>query len=189
VLVVKGRSAGRGLPVLLADAAAAHALVGAWPPVADVLVARFWPGALTLVLPRTSRVPDRVAAGETVAVRVPDHPRTRALIRAAGCPLIGTSANRAGEPPATTAQEAVAALGTVVDVILDGGPSPVGRPSTVLDLSAPPVARVLRAGAIRRDQLGPILSAHGWVLAASGREAPAPTVPRRHLGHLRMPTE
>ena len=165
LLEVKGRSAARGLPVLLADPEAASALVAAWPPVAADLVARFWPGALTLVLPRSAQVPDLVAAGDTVALRIPDHPVTRSLIREAGCPLIGTSANRTGEAPATTAQAAVAALGSEVDVVLDAGPSPVGQPSSVLDLSSPPTARILRAGAVAAATLEPVLAAAGWTLA------------------------
>ncbi len=165
LLGVKGRSAARGLPVLLADPAAATELVAEWPPVAADLAVRFWPGALTLVLPRAAQVPDLVAAGATVALRIPDHPVTRALIREAGCPLIGTSANRTGEAPATTAQAAVAALGSEVDVVLDGGPSPVGQPSSVLDLSSPPTARMLRAGAVGAEALEPVLTAAGWTLA------------------------
>lgn len=165
LLGVKGRSAARGLPVLLADPEAAAALVAEWPPVAADLAARFWPGALTLVLPRSTQVPDLVAADATVALRIPDHPVTRALIREAGCPLIGTSANRSGEAPATTAQAAVAALGSEVDVVLDGGTSPVGQPSSVLDLSSPPTARILRAGAVAADTLEPVLAAAGWTLA------------------------
>ena len=165
LLEVKGRSAVRGLPVLLADPEEATALVAEWPPVAVDLAARFWPGALTLVLPRAVRVPDVVAAGATVALRIPDHPVTRALIREAGCPLIGTSANRTGEAPATTAQAAVAALGSEVDIVLDAGPSPVGQPSSVLDLSSPPTARILRAGAVAATALEPVLAAAGWTLA------------------------
>ncbi len=184
LLGVKGRAAARGLPVLLADPEAAGALVADWPPVAAGLAARFWPGALTLVLPRSAQVPDLVAAGATgggklpvpgvpggsfgpatVALRIPDHPVTRALIRAAGCPLIGTSANRSGEAPATTAQAAVAALGSEVDVVLDAGPSPVGQPSTVLALSSPPTAQILRAGAVGAAALEPVLAAAGWDLA------------------------
>ena len=165
LLEVKGRSAARGLPVLLADPAAAGALVAEWPPVAAALAARFWPGALTLVLPRAAQVPDLVAAGDTVALRIPDHPVTRALIREAGCPLIGTSANRTGESPATTAQAAVAALGSEVDIVLNAGPSPVGQPSSVLDLSSPPTARILRAGAVAAATLEPVLAAAGWTLA------------------------
>ena len=165
LLGVKGRSAARGLPVLLADPEAATELVAQWPPVAADLAARFWPGALTLVLPRSAQVPDLVATGGTVALRVPDHPVTRALIREAGCPLIGTSANRSGEAPATTAQAAVAALGSEVDVVLDGGPSPVGQPSSVLSLSSPPTARILRAGAVSAAALEPVLAVAGWTLA------------------------
>ena len=165
LLEVKGRSAARGLPVLLADPEAAATLVAELSPVAAELAARFWPGALTLVLPRSAQVPDLVAAGATVALRIPDHPVTRALIREAGCPLIGTSANRSGEAPATTAQAAVAALGSEVDVVLDGGPSPVGRPSSVLALSSPPTARILRAGAVGAAALEPVLAAAGWTLA------------------------
>ena len=164
LLGVKGRSASRGLPVLLADPDAATALAAQWPPIAEDLAARFWPGALTLVLPRLPQVPDVVAAGTTVALRVPNQPVTRALIREAGCPLIGTSANRSGAPPPTTARAAVEALGSAVDVALDAGPSPVGLPSTVLDLSSPPVAQILRGGAVASSALEPVLAESGWTL-------------------------
>ena len=182
LLEVKGRSAARGLPVLLADPAAATALVAAWPPVAADLAARFWPGALTLVLPRSAQVPDPVAAGATVALRIPDHPVTRALIREAGCPLIGTSANRSGEAPATTAQAAVAALGSEVDVVLDGGPSPVGRPSSVLALSSPPTARILRAGAVGAAGAGASAGSGGLVPRLTRVSEAA--VQRRHYGTI-----
>lgn len=98
-----------------------------------------WPGGLTLVLPE--------AAGDgTIAVRVPDHPAPRALARAVG-PMPTTSANLSGEPEARTAAEVMAAIGDGLALILDGGPSPGGVPSTVVDCTANPV-RILRAGAI-----------------------------------------
>jgi len=111
---------------------------------AERLAARYWPGALTLVLAR--RVP---AAGQlaTLGVRVPAHPAALAIIQALRSPVATTSANRSGEPSARDAREASAALGAEVDLIIDAGPSPVGQESTVLDLTTTP-PRVLRAGAL-----------------------------------------
>jgi len=123
------------------------------PPPARALMARFWPGPLTLVLPRSPRVPDVTTAGlDTVAVRMPSHPVALALIRAAGVPVAAPSANRSGSPSPTRAQHVLDDLGPQVDVVVDGGPCPVGVESTVLDVTGEePV--ILRPGGVTREEL------------------------------------
>jgi L-threonylcarbamoyladenylate synthase len=155
VRLAKGRPDGKPLPLIVADADAARELCRAWPAVADALAARFWPGALTLVLPASARVPDEVTAGTgTVAVRVSGLALARALSRAAG-PLVSTSANQAGAPPATTCGEALAAVGPSVALALDGGVCS-GAPSTIVDLTGERPA-VLREGAVTRADLTGLL--------------------------------
>ena len=102
------------------------------PSIAYRLMERFWPGALTLVVPKLPSVPMEVSASETVAVRIPDLDLARALMRLTG-PLAVTSANRSSGPNPRTAQEVLAQLGGRIDAILDGGTTPGGVPSTVLD--------------------------------------------------------
>lgn len=127
------------------------------PPLAWELAERFWPGGLTLALPRGSAVPDVVCAGgDTVAVRVPDHPVALALIRALGAPLATSSANLSGQPDTMTAEEVREALGDAVDLILDRGRCPGGVPSTILDLTTEP-PRLLRLGAISVEELRAVL--------------------------------
>ncbi|MBZ0296546.1 MAG: threonylcarbamoyl-AMP synthase [Anaerolineae bacterium] len=127
------------------------------PETAYQLAAYFWPGPLTLVLPRHERVPDVASAGrDTVAVRFPAHPVARALIKAAGVPIVAPSANRFTRPSATTAQHVLADLNGRVDIILDGGPTHIGVESTVLDLTAPtPI--VLRPGGVTLEALQTVL--------------------------------
>jgi L-threonylcarbamoyladenylate synthase len=146
VYQAKGREAGRGLPVLLADEAGVAPLVAEWPPAAEALARAFWPGALTLVVAAGVHVPALVRAGATVAVRVPGLAALRAVIRAAGVPLIGTSANRSGAPAALTAQAAAAMLGRHVALVLDGGRT-MGQPSTVVSLAGGGL-HLIREGAI-----------------------------------------
>jgi len=150
VFAVKGRDVEKALSLLLADAADLEHLCAEVPLLARVLADRYWPGPLTLVLRRS---PDfRSAAlggGDTVAVRVPDHPFLRKLIRALGEPITGTSANRSGRPACRSAQEVERELGDAVELIIDGGPSRAGPESTVVDVtSGLPV--ILREGAIPR---------------------------------------
>jgi L-threonylcarbamoyladenylate synthase len=116
------------------------------PEAFDALVARFWPGGLTLVVPRRPEVPDILCAGgPTVAVRMPDHPLALALIEAMGGALAVTSANLSGRPAPAEADQALADLDGRVALVLDGGRCPGGLASSVLDLSQhPPV--LLRAG-------------------------------------------
>ncbi|MFZ4517026.1 MAG: L-threonylcarbamoyladenylate synthase [Microthrixaceae bacterium] len=150
---VKGRPATDPLIVHAADAADAAGVAGAWPSTAAALAERFWPGPLTLVLPRGPGVPDEVTAGgPTVGVRVPAHPVARALVAAAGTPVAAPSANRFGRISPTTAAHVVAELGDGVDLVLDAGPAPLGIESTVLDLTLA-VPTVLRPGAVTVEDL------------------------------------
>jgi L-threonylcarbamoyladenylate synthase len=147
---VKERPAEKAIPLLLS---AADDLAWVADPVPDLawrLAARFWPGALTLVLPKGPAVIEAVSAGPGVAVRVPDYPPVQALIRLLGTPLAVTSANLSGAPSPVTAQDVVAQLGGRLPLVLDGGPCRGGVPSTVLDLTADP-PRILRAGALAPD--------------------------------------
>jgi len=144
----KRRPADRAIVLLLADAGQA-ATLAEWPPAAAVLAEAFWPGGLTLVLPRRPGValpPELTGGRATIGLRVPDHPAPRALAAAVG-PLPVTSANISGLPEARTADEILAQLGDAIDLVLDGGPSRGGPPSTVVDCAGE-VPRILRSGAI-----------------------------------------
>jgi L-threonylcarbamoyladenylate synthase len=144
----KRRPADRAIVLLLADAGQAASLAD-WPPAAAVLAEAFWPGGLTLVLPQRPGValPGELTGGrDTIGLRVPDHPSPRALAAALG-PLPVTSANISGLPEARTADEIQAQLGEAIDLILDGGPSRGGPPSTVVDCTGE-VPQILRSGAI-----------------------------------------
>ncbi len=149
----KGRPTDRAIAVLLADTDQA-ATIASLVPAARRLADAFWPGALTLVLAQRGdrSLPDALTGGRpTIGVRVPDHPAPRAIAAALG-PLPTTSANLSGEPEARDADELEARLGERIDLILDGGPAPGGRPSTVVDLSGAE-ARVLREGAIAAEAI------------------------------------
>jgi L-threonylcarbamoyladenylate synthase len=150
---VKGRPAGMAIPLLLPDAAAIRSVCADIPPLAWILAEWFWPGALSLILPRSVAVPSLVTAGgPTVAVRVPDQPLVRDICRALDAPLAATSANLHGRPAPVTADEAWATVAGQIALLLDGGPCPGGRASTLLDLTVtPPV--LLREGPVTADQL------------------------------------
>lgn len=151
--VAKLRSLDKAIPILLADPADVMLVAADLPPSALRIADRFWPGPLTLVVPKAARVPAEVTAGgETVAVRVPDHSLARALIRAVGAPLATTSANLSGQPSPATAEEVRAQLGDRVALILDGGRCPGGVPSTVLDVTGR-APRILRPGPISLEQI------------------------------------
>ncbi|NLN17562.1 MAG: threonylcarbamoyl-AMP synthase [Firmicutes bacterium] len=153
----KGRPPDNPLIVHLASAEDLPQVVASIPPEAIVLASRFWPGPLTLVLPRKDEVPLITTGGlETVAVRVPDHPLALELIRRSGVPVAGPSANLSGRPSPTTAAHVLEDLGDKVDVIIDGGPTGLGVESTVLDLTtSPPV--LLRPGGVTWEALEEVL--------------------------------
>jgi len=144
----KGRPPDRAIAVLLADLEQAESL-GALSPAARTLGAAFWPGGLTLVVAQRAErpLPAELTGGRaTIGIRVPDHPAPRAIAAALG-PLPTTSANLSGEPELRDAAEIEARFGDRIDLILDGGPAPGGRPSTVVDVSSD-LPRVLREGAV-----------------------------------------
>jgi len=149
----KNRPRDKAIPILLASAEELEVVVERVPEAGVRLAQAFWPGALTLVFRRSRDfLSPALAGGETVAVRVPDHPVVRALIERVGEPLAGTSANLSGQRSPVTAEEVRKQLGASVDIIIDGGRCPGGIESTVVDVTVDP-PRVLREGAIPRCKL------------------------------------
>jgi L-threonylcarbamoyladenylate synthase len=144
---LKGRAATAALPVIVDSPAMLERLVVAVPPRARELMARHWPGPLTLVLPARPEVPAPVVSPHGVGARISSHPVAAALVRACGVPLTATSANRSGAPPARTGAEVRAAFGDAVH-LLDGGTTAGGPPSTVAYLDGERLV-VVRAGAVR----------------------------------------
>ena len=150
---VKKRPPNLPLPLLLAEKSDLLKVASVVPEIAWQLVERFLPGGLTLVLRKSSWVPSAVTAGgDTVAVRIPDHPVPIALIRGLGTPIVGTSANISGRPSPVTAEQVREQLGDKVDFIIDGGRCPGGTESTVLDVSSK-VPALIREGGIPRAEL------------------------------------
>lgn len=148
VFDAKGRPAFNPLILHVADLEAARSVVHRWPDVATALATAFWPGPLTLVLPRAEHVPAVVTGGlPHVAVRVPAHPVALALLAAAGRPIVAPSANPSSAVSPTTAEHVDRAMGDRVDLILDAGETRLGIESTVIDLSADRPA-LLRPGAL-----------------------------------------
>ncbi|HHX39230.1 MAG TPA: threonylcarbamoyl-AMP synthase [Armatimonadetes bacterium] len=148
VFAAKGRPESKPLIVHLSRAEQVEGVARCVPDLARELMTRFFPGPLTLVLPRHPQVPDVVTAGgDTVAVRMPDHAVARALIDCLGAPLAAPSANRSGARSAVSADEVLADLDGRIDLVLDAGPAPLRVPSTVLDLTSDP-PRILRQGAL-----------------------------------------
>jgi len=145
---------------------------------AERLMDTFWPGPLTLLLPRTTAVPDAVTAGrELVGVRMPAHPVALELIRLAGVPIAAPSANRFGRTSPTTAAHVLADLDGRIDALLDGGPTAVGVESTVLDVGA---KVIYRPGAVSLEMLGPGFTLFAGSVAESPESLPSPGVGIRH---------
>jgi L-threonylcarbamoyladenylate synthase len=183
IFLAKGRPSTSPLIVHVASAEMARGLVAEWPAEAENLARRYWPGPLTLVLPKLAAVPDIVTAGlPTVGIRVPAHPLALALIREAGVPIAAPSANRFTGLSPTTADHVRQSLGDRVDMILDGGPTNVGIESTVLSLAASP-PRLLRPGMISRGEIealiGPVVEAGRLENGETGPQ-PSPGMRRRH---------
>jgi L-threonylcarbamoyladenylate synthase len=157
IFAVKGRPATNPLIVHVANAAVARRYAAHWPAAARKLAAAFWPGPLTLVLPKTRRIVAEATAGlSTVALRCPDHPMALELLRRFDGPVAAPSANRSTRISPTTAKHVRKELGEKVDLILDGGPCRVGIESTVLDLTqGRPV--ILRPGQVSRKSIEAIV--------------------------------
>jgi len=156
VFAIKGREGAKPLPLFVSDLAMAER-VAVFSPTAHRLAERFWPGPLTIALPRQPVFEsEALAGGDTVAVRVPDYEFVRRLVRDLGWPVTGTSANRAGARAPVSSAEAAFQLGEMVDLIIDGGRLKGGAESTVVDITVTPPA-VLREGAVRRADVETVL--------------------------------
>lgn len=159
IYAAKGRPADNPLIVHIAGAAQLAGLVRAVPAAAHKLAGAFWPGPLTMILPKAPCIPDSVSAGlPTVAVRFPAHPAAQRLIRESGLPLAAPSANLSGRPSPTTAAHVMHDLAGRIDAVLDGGPCGVGVESTVVTLATDP-PRLLRPGGVTLEQLRAVLGA------------------------------
>ncbi len=141
---VKGRPPEKPYSMHLHAVDQIHAFVTSVPALATQLMERFWPGPLTIVMP--------TGDGQTIGFRLPDHPVARAFLKACNVPVVAPSANRSGLPPPTDAQEVLAALGADVDCVLDGGPTRLGRESTVVEVMSGRLI-IRREGAIPKEQI------------------------------------
>jgi L-threonylcarbamoyladenylate synthase len=156
IYAAKKRAIEKAIPVLLAAPDAVSQVARSFPDWAQRLADRFWPGPLTLVLPKRDDLPPNLSTLPTVGVRVPDYTFARTLIAAAGGALAVTSANRSDEPPACTIQAAIRYLNAAVALYLDGGACAGGVPSTVVTLAGDEL-RVLREGPISARALRAVL--------------------------------
>jgi L-threonylcarbamoyladenylate synthase len=149
----KGRRS-EPLPLIASDMARLEAHIGPLSAVARRLATAFWPGPLTLVVPfgAATLAPGVTAGGQTIAVRVPAHLVARAVAESVGGLVTSTSANRSGEPPASTAQDVVRALADAVTLVLDGGPTAGESASTIVDVTGPH-PRLIRPGRVSFDRV------------------------------------
>ena len=157
IFAAKGRPQDNPLIVHIADQKQMYDLARTVPESAEKLASRFWPGPLTMILPKADCIPDEVSAGlDTVGIRLPSHPVARELIREAGVPLAAPSANTSGRPSTTTSSHVMEDLGGKIPAILEGGPCAVGVESTVVSLAGDK-PRLLRPGGISLEQLREVL--------------------------------
>jgi len=148
LFTVKGRDFRNPIPVIIGDASDLDQVVTEIPVVGRDLIGRFWPGPLTLIFSAAPAIPSRLTAGTgKIGIRISSHPIARLLSRQLASPLTSTSANRSGQKECITAREVLENIGDDLDLIIDGGETPGGKGSTILDITRmPPV--VLRAGVI-----------------------------------------
>ncbi|MEO8358162.1 MAG: L-threonylcarbamoyladenylate synthase [Chloroflexota bacterium] len=151
IYVAKDRPMEKAVPVLLGEVEDLPKIVEEVPVLAAKLIARFWPGPLTVLVPKKRTLPEAISATSTVGVRVPDHEIARALLRLAG-PMAVTSANISGQRSPRTAQEVFTQLSGRIAMILDGGKTAGGIPSTLVDCTGDQI-QVLREGPITKEQL------------------------------------
>lgn len=180
IFQVKGRPQDNPLIVHVADQKAAEGLSAVWPETAERCAQNFWPGPLTLVLPKGPALPDEVTAGlNTVGIRIPSHPVALALLRKAGVPVAAPSANLSGKPSPTSGSHVWQDLQGEIPLLLDAGTCAVGLESTVLDLSGS-VPTILRPGGISREQLEDVLGEVRIDRPLEGRAPKAPGMKYRH---------
>jgi L-threonylcarbamoyladenylate synthase len=171
IFEIKGRPAQNPIIVHVVGVEMARRCVAQWPPLAEHLARAFWPGPLTLVLPKFSEIPDIVTAGgPTVGVRWPAHPFVQAVIKECGFPLAAPSANLSNRVSPTNAAHVAKSLGGKIPLIVDGGQCQVGIESTVLDLTAVS-PRILRPGMIHEESLRAVMS--GAELTSEGQATKA----------------
>lgn len=157
IFEAKGRPSDNPLIVHISDLCQLEEIVSLIPPKAKMLIERFWPGPLTLILPKNDNIPDEVTAGlPTVGVRFPKHPVAQAFISMAGVPIAAPSANTSGKPSPTTAQHVIGDLFGKIDAVIDGGNANVGLESTIVDVSGE-IPVLLRPGGITYEQLCEVL--------------------------------
>lgn len=157
LVALKGNREGKPLPLLVADSREAAQLAAALPEAAERLIEAFWPGALTIVLAARPHLPEAVTGGTgTVGLRQPATPYLLRLMEALGGPLTGTSANRAGEPPAATADQVLDSIGGEVDAVIDGGAAGEVEVSTVVEVRAGAV-RLLRKGVLSAEKIALVI--------------------------------
>ncbi len=156
---LKHRDPSKAMIVIAADVIQISDLVDEIPPSAEILMDNFWPGPLTIVFYASEELSKSAfRKSKTIAIRIPDCAICLALIKTCGFPLVSTSANRSGEPPATTAEEVERLFGPHLDLIIDGGQTPTCTPSTVIDVTRTP-ARIIREGAISKLEINTVLDA------------------------------
>lgn len=157
IFVAKGRPADNPLIVHVCSRQMLDRVASRVSAAAEALIARFWEGPLTLVLPRSEALAQTVSAGlTTVAVRMPSHPMALALLAAADTPIAAPSANRSGRPSPTTAAHVLEDLDGRIEMVLDGGTTPIGIESTVIDMTAD-VPLILRPGWITREAIEAVI--------------------------------
>lgn len=188
IFVAKGRPSNNPLIVHVTSSESARGLCTAWPDAAQRLAEAFWPGPLTLVLPKAACIPDLVTAGgPTVALRVPKHAVARALIEATGLPLAAPSANLSTRISAVRAEHVLRMLDGRIDMVLDGGQTPGGLESTVVDVSGP-TPRLLRPGLVSAAELERILGRKPAAAATVGptddEALPSPGLMKKHYAPL-----
>lgn len=147
----KGRPVEKAIPVLIGDKEDLIKVADEIPIFGMKLIDRFWPGPLTVLFPKKPTLPEAISSTATVGVRVPDHDIARTVLRLAG-PMAVTSANISGQPSPTSAQEVFAQLGGRIALIIDGGETPGGVPSTLVDCTGEQI-QVLREGPITKEEL------------------------------------
>jgi L-threonylcarbamoyladenylate synthase len=157
VFSIKGRTFDQPLPLIIDGDSMLEEIAARVPDAARILMRRFWPGPLTLIVEASKKIPPLLTASTgTVAVRDSSHPLARLLVKTAGIPVTSTSANVSGDPSCASAEAVQAQIGDRIDLIIDGGPTPGGLPSTIVDLTVSP-PRIVREGAVSARRLAPFL--------------------------------
>jgi len=181
IFKAKERPANRPLSVLLADADAIYTYGHEIPAAVAQLTQQFWPGPLTIIVNKSDRLAPSVTAGkETVGLRMPDHPLTLSLIKEVGAPLSTPSANTSGRPSPTLAEHVLADLEDKISAVIDGGETPVGLESTVLDFSNEKQPQILRPGNITKEAIEATIQQDVLIKEEPEANKKTTTTPKKH---------